>query len=209
MGFEDKVTVENVNEQDEQGNTRLHESMRFGRLKEVKSLMDLGADSMMVNKDGFTAQEVSSKTFMTVMDNMEEIRKELDELNKKLDELKEKPELDEKEKEAKEYYQSEKSGRLVSMATKKEVLLRWREISSIVTPKADDELTARVDKEIAKIEASAKAKMEERRAAIKAGRPTLEQANISGDKHVQSADGNVKATPGGGSPRSVTSVGIQ
>jgi hypothetical protein len=163
MGFEYKATAENVNEQDGQGNTRLHEAMNFKSLEEIRNLMDLGADPNIANNEGITAQAVASETFLNVMNNMEEARKEIDEFDKKLDKLYEKPKLDKKEKETKEFYQAEKAGRLAAMAVKKEVLLRWRNISSLVTPKSDDEIVSSVDKDMAKMEERAKAKMAERR----------------------------------------------
>ena len=206
MGFENKATADNVNEQDEKGNTRLHEAINLGDFEKIKGLMNLGADPNIENQEGITAKAIVKETLGNIKKAVEVSRDELNTSIKNsanayasmpsdyIEELK---------------VENKKEGRedLTTTSLRQERIEDYdAEIEAGSTAKKEKIGMQREWERINYTIASPLVGVSVRKEKI--GRPTLEQATILGDKHVQSADRNVKATPGGGSPRSVTSIGI-
>jgi hypothetical protein len=214
MGFKDKATAGNVNEQDEQGNTIFHEVIGLAspeeRLEVVRKLMALGADPNIANNEGITAMAMVGETLKNIKRAVEVSREDLETSIKNsaktytsmpsdyAEEIKEENKKEGREdltaarlrQERIEDYNAEIEAGSASKKDKIKLQRQWEKIEATIAAPNMSTLV--------------KVSLEEK----KPGRPTLEQANISGDQHVQKADGNVKATPGGSSPKSVANKEI-
>jgi hypothetical protein len=208
MEFKNKATADNINEQDEKGNTRLHEAINLGDFEKIKGLMNLGADPNIENQEGITAKAIVEETLGNIKKAVEVSRDELNASIKNsanayasmpsdyIEELKVENKKEGREdltttslrQERIEDYDAEIEAGSTAKKEKIGMQREWERINSTIASPLVDVVDVSVGKQ-------------------KSGRPTLEQATISGGQHVQSVDSSAKSTLGGGSPKSVTYIG--